>query len=327
MLYEKLPLGFVAAFLLYFKRKWGIKLMGAYLFVYGTLRKYEANHEYLQNSKCLANQSWVRGSLFDTGDGYPALVIDNEKEYVYGEVYEVDDEALANIDQLEDYKADRDENLYDRVEIDIYTDQGAIKGITYIAGNQCSLKTKIELGDWRVYQFLKEKPGKVYYFAYGSCMDQERFKQAKADRYFQKEVGAGILHGYSMKYAFQVDDGGRADIIEANDSLEGILYDCPQDAVVYLFKREGVYTQSYRPTFVDIQVGDQLYHSCLTFTVVHKKAEIAPPVHYAKEILRGSKGKVSSAYYKRLISHLEELEFDLAHQEIKPIITSQSAGS
>ncbi|MET3695940.1 gamma-glutamylcyclotransferase (GGCT)/AIG2-like uncharacterized protein YtfP [Bacillus oleivorans] len=296
--------------------------MGTYVFVYGTLRKYESNHGYIQNSTCKANQAWVKGILYDTGDGYPALTVDDNSGLVYGEVYEVDAVTLEKIDDLEDYKADRDENLYMRIETNIYTDQGVLKGFTYVAGNQSRLRNKIDLGDWRVYQFLKERPASVFYFAYGSCMDQERFELARADSYFQKEVGAGVLQGYSMKYTFRVEDGGRADIVEANDRLEGILYDCPQDAVPYLFKREGVYTQSYRPTFVDIQVGYQVYPSCLTFTVVHKNEEMAPPVHYAKEILRGSKGKVSSSYYERLIRQLEDLEFDLAHQEIDSIIQS-----
>ncbi|GAA0329231.1 gamma-glutamylcyclotransferase [Bacillus carboniphilus] len=294
--------------------------MKTFVFVYGTLRKYERNHQILESSLCKSMQARVKGHLYDTDNNYPALVTSGTNGFVYGEVYEVDEETLLKLDQLEGYKSNRTSNLFDRVPVEIYTDQEILTGVTYVAGEICELQEKIELGDWRVYQYLNQKPAKVYYYAYGSCMDQERFRLANVDSYFQNEVGAGRLHGYSMKYVIAVHDGGRADIIEDGDQMEGLLYDCPPEVIDYLFEREGVYSQLYRPTLVDITVGDNVYLSCLTFKVVHSRDEIVPPLHYAREILRGSKGKVSNEYYQRLVHQLKNLEFDLTHEDIQELV-------
>lgn len=297
--------------------------MSTFVFVYGTLRKHERNHHILNNSTCKTLQASVKGTLFDTGNNNPALVVEDANRSVYGEVYEVDTKTLQQLDELEGYEMNRNSNLFNRISLEITTDQGNFIGYTYVAGALCDVKEVIELGDWRIDQYLKRQPSHVYYFAYGSCMDQERFELAKVDHLFRKEIGAGSLEGFSMKYTHIVHDGGRADIVEDGNSMEGILYECPAEAIDYLFKREGVYSQSYRPTLVDVTVGEKVYHSCLTFIVVHKQEETAPPVHYAKEILRGSQGKVSEQYYSRLISQLKLLQFDISHQEMSPFINKK----
>jgi gamma-glutamylcyclotransferase (GGCT)/AIG2-like uncharacterized protein YtfP/cation transport regulator ChaC len=281
-----------------------------FVFVYGTLRKHERNHSLLKHASLIAEQAWTNGELFDTGYGYPMLK-PSKNQKVYGELYEVDQDQLKKLDVLEDYQVGRSDNLYDRVIQDIFTDNGKMQANVYVSGKAC--KTPIPSGDWKIHQFLGEKPNKVLYFAYGSCMDTERFQRANVGMYFSKVVGAAVLNHYSMKYLYVADDGGRGDIIEDGGRTEGILYEAPFEAVEYLFKREGYYIGMYRATFVDVMVGKDLFENVLTFHVYEKKEEVAPPEHYAIEILRGSRDRVSDFYYKGLVQQLKDLQvpFDL----------------
>jgi gamma-glutamylcyclotransferase (GGCT)/AIG2-like uncharacterized protein YtfP/cation transport regulator ChaC len=276
------------------------------LFVYGTLRKHEENHYLLETSRCLAEQAWVYGELYDTGLGYPSMKASTYQK-VYGELYEVHLDQFKDLDELEDYIPGRKDNLYDRVEQDIHTDTGSFSGFVYISNRDDLLAKPILHGDWKLYRFMEARPPTVLYFAYGSCMDDERFRLAKVDHFFQQIIGPGTLKGYSMKYLLERPDGGRGDIIEDGGITEGILYRLPYDAVEYLFIREGFHGGLYRPVFLDIKSEGILYKNVLSFHVYNKRDELAPPDHYAAEILRGAKGRLSGEYFKKLEGNIAAL--------------------
>ncbi|MCP3738990.1 gamma-glutamylcyclotransferase [Rossellomorea sp. BNER] len=277
------------------------------LFVYGTLRKNERNHHWLGNSKLVTEQAWLNGELYDTYNGYPALKEGDER--VYGEIYRVSPTILTHVDMLEEYKEDRDDNLYRRYHIDIQTDQGLISCLYYTGQHSSLFQEKIPSGDWKVHNFMKTKPIESLYFAYGSCMDLERFQLAGVAHHFQSPLGKGTLHGYSMKYQFVVHDGGRGDIVEDGGKTEGVVYRLPYDAVEYLYQREGVIPGWYRAALVDIEVDNTLYKDVLTFIVKDKQKETRPPAHYAREILRGSLPYVSPDYHQALKKQLVDLGF------------------
>jgi gamma-glutamylcyclotransferase (GGCT)/AIG2-like uncharacterized protein YtfP/cation transport regulator ChaC len=276
------------------------------LFVYGTLRKHEENHFLLVTGRCLAEQAWVYGELFDTGLGYPSMR-PSASQKVYGELYEVHLDQFRDLDELEDYIPGRKDNLYDRVEQDIHTDIGSFNGFVYVSNRDDLLAKQILHGDWKLYRFMDSPPEKVLYYAYGSCMDDERFRLAKVDHFFQRIVGPALLKGYSMKYLLERPDGGRGDIIEDGGRTEGILYELPYEAVAYLFKREGFHGGLYRPVFLDIESEGRIYNNVLSFHVYNKREELAPPAHYAKEILRGAKGRLSEEYLKKLEGNIAAL--------------------
>ncbi|GAA0348729.1 gamma-glutamylcyclotransferase [Bacillus horti] len=126
-----------------------------YLFVYGTLRQGENNHAFLRHSSCIEQECWVYGKLFDTGLGYPVLEINQSKTYkVKGELYLLDPRDLPGVDELEGYVQGREENLYDRIEVDVYKGKEAVeKAILY-----CNIafptppEKWIESGDWVEFQ-------------------------------------------------------------------------------------------------------------------------------------------------------------------------------
>lgn len=280
------------------------------VFVYGTLRKHEANHYLLEGAKCLAEQSWTYGELYDTGEGYPAMKC-SVRNKVYGELYSMNEEQLRTLDQLEDYAGPGKDNLYDRHKQTVYTDIGSHNAYVYTISpdHENLLRNKIDLGDWKIYHSFKQTPT-FFYFAYGSCMDHERFNLDHVADYFQNVSGVGILDGYQLRYTRMVSDGGRADIVEEGGVVEGIVYEVPEEALSYLYRREGVKYKSYRPALIDVKIEGQLKKNVLTFIVVNKDKETAPPLDYAIEIIRGGSGFLSESYINKLKRQLKE-QFNL----------------
>jgi gamma-glutamylcyclotransferase (GGCT)/AIG2-like uncharacterized protein YtfP len=286
------------------------------VFVYGTLRRHEENHSLLKEAQLQCEQAWIEGKLFDTNRGYPAL---KEGEgTVYGEVYRINDELLVKLDEIEDYIEGREGNLYNRQFQKVNTDQGPVEAFVYYGLEDKMFQSEISSGDWKVHRFIHEKPQRILYFAYGSCMDDARFKLAEVDHHFKERMGAGTLNGYSMRYLFKVDDGGRGDIIEDGGNMEGVVYDVPQEAVEYLFTREGVAPGWYRAAFVDVTIGGKVYQDVLTFIVKTKFDEVLPPEHYAQEILRGSLPHVSAAYHSKLQQQL--IDLGMVEEQVKSLL-------
>ncbi|ALQ68407.1 gamma-glutamylcyclotransferase family protein [Bacillus thuringiensis] len=125
-----------------------------YVFVYGTLRKEQTNAHYMQGAICIADKAWTYGKLFDTNEGYLAMTYSSE-EKVYGEVYEVNDEILHKLDELEEYTGNAETDLYDRITQTIYAADREIEAYVYIAQDKKMILKVIDSGDWVEYQ--KEK--------------------------------------------------------------------------------------------------------------------------------------------------------------------------
>jgi gamma-glutamylcyclotransferase (GGCT)/AIG2-like uncharacterized protein YtfP len=128
------------------------------IFVYGTLRKREPNAQLLNSATCIAEQCWTNGLLYDTGYGYPAMTQATSLR-IYGELYSVKEEVLVRLDQLEGYVEGKNDNLYERIEQTVYTDEGCINAYVYIASNVNLLKKKIPNGDWMKHK-LSQKQNK-----------------------------------------------------------------------------------------------------------------------------------------------------------------------
>ncbi|WP_316571419.1 gamma-glutamylcyclotransferase [Neobacillus sp. YIM B06451] len=278
------------------------------VFVYGTLRKGESNHHLLKNAVRIAEQCWTNGALFDTGYGYPALGLDPQAK-VFGELYEVTAEELFRLDRLEGYVEGGTNNLYERVEQLVYTDKGAVTAYLYYAGGPDLLVKRIPNGDWKEYRLIARKTGSVLYFAYGSCMDDRRFRKDGVGHYFQEMLGKGVLENYTVRFSRKssVDGRGRADIVEEGGVVEGKVYNIPIRALrEYLYRREGA-PFAYRPTFVTVGLNGKEVEA-LTFVVTDKQEEMAPPEWYKEEIIRGAVGFVSEAYFTKIKLHMETLE-------------------
>ena len=278
---------------------WGgitMKNIRSLLFVYGTLRRHEQNHNYLTGAQPISLQAQTQGQLFDTGSKFPALIANQGT--VYGEVYEVDEQQLARIDQLEGYQETGSYNLFERVKQKVITDHGELEAYVYRYSRSKMVELiSIPCGDWKVYRHSHDDHH--LFFAYGSMMDDERLKADKKDHLFQDLLGRGIVNGYEVKFTLWRPNpaGGRADLVEGNGLTEGKIFQIGKEALDYLYRREGVKNQVYRPTFIDVEVNGKIFHDAWAFVVVTKDtAEHEPPISYAKEILRGGQDTLSSGY-------------------------------
>lgn len=121
------------------------------VFVYGTLRKGEKNDHLLQKAINLEQQCWTYGILYDTGEGYPALIPSTENKTV-GELYQVTESELFLLDELEEYIEGRPNNLYNRIIQEIYTKNSSIPAYVYEANDESLLKIIIPDGDWVNYR-------------------------------------------------------------------------------------------------------------------------------------------------------------------------------
>ncbi|SFA86182.1 MULTISPECIES: gamma-glutamylcyclotransferase [unclassified Bacillus (in: firmicutes)] len=266
------------------------------LFVYGLLRVNEPDHYLLKDAKCVARLSWTTGKLYDSGMAYPLMIFDSS-ERVYGELYEVTKEQIIAIDL---HARSQNKSIHPmRVKRDIQSDFGTFEAFVYnYDKSQMENFQKVSFGDWKCHRYLRKE--KLFYFAYGSCMDTEEFRRKKVEHLFTDIKGRGIVEKLKLAYTHTTSDGGCADLIESDEQVEGKVYEINQKALKYLFLREGVYLKIYRPAFIEIHIEGVCYANVLTFLVVNKKPETAPSEYYAMEILRGAKSVVSAEYSKKL---------------------------
>ena len=127
------------------------------LFIYGSLMSGMNNHHYLETSFCMGNTE-IDGYDMYLSDYYPLIVPGKGK--IKGEVYEIDNKTLENIDYLEN-----EGTLYLRKEID--TKFG--KTYIYVFNQKIDKETPIPY-EMQPYNEL------IYYVSYGSNILEERFK-------------------------------------------------------------------------------------------------------------------------------------------------------
>jgi gamma-glutamylcyclotransferase (GGCT)/AIG2-like uncharacterized protein YtfP len=110
------------------------------LFVYGTLRRGEANHAQLDDARFIGTaRTEPQYELVDLG-GYPALLEDGETAVV-GELYEVDASRLARLDSFEEVPS-----LYERKSIRVANTSAEV----YVMPRERAHEApRIMDGDWR----------------------------------------------------------------------------------------------------------------------------------------------------------------------------------
>ena len=96
------------------------------VFTYGTLMKGQRNHFYVEDSRYLGDAILDGYGLYDTGYAYPAAVA-MEDSRVYGEVYEVDEEAKERMDRLESVGYE-----YDCIEVTVHFKDHDEKVLFYV---------------------------------------------------------------------------------------------------------------------------------------------------------------------------------------------------
>ncbi len=122
------------------------------IFVYGSLRRGGPGAMSIRFSSAqFIADAKVNGSLYDLGE-YPGLLLDESKSQVNGEVYEVNDELLA---ELDDFEAS---SHYCRKQVNVFLgDHSRVCWIYVPEGGSefYSDRTLITSGDWTEYARTK----------------------------------------------------------------------------------------------------------------------------------------------------------------------------
>jgi len=126
------------------------------VFVYGTLRKGDCRNRMLVEATCVAAEAYLDGfDLLDMGS-FPGIVPTESASVtrVRGEVYDVSDDLLADLDVVEGFQEDRpDDSLYLRQEVTVKIfGSEDIEVLTYIYNERRYRRHDrhniIESGDW-----------------------------------------------------------------------------------------------------------------------------------------------------------------------------------
>lgn len=115
--------------------------------VYGTLMAGERNEVWgrraLKRIPCT-----LRGTLYDTGYGFPAFVPSLEGREIRAELLTVPEDGLASMDRLEGYP-----RLYDRKTVGAVLEDGSeTETMVYVMNALPERVRRIDGDDWRVYR-------------------------------------------------------------------------------------------------------------------------------------------------------------------------------
>lgn len=117
------------------------------LFAYGTLKRGGKYHCYLEEAELVEEQATAKGILYDTGMGYPAMILSDSGQ-IEGEVYDIPDVLWPALDYLEDYSGNPEKDIYDKVMIKVAVGNKSLETIVYIAKNEKLLEEQIPTGKW-----------------------------------------------------------------------------------------------------------------------------------------------------------------------------------
>jgi gamma-glutamylcyclotransferase len=143
----------------------------------------------------------------------------------------------------------------------------------------------------------------VKYFAYGSNMDPLRMKEREV-RYSQR-VHA-VLRGYVLKFnkaALGNPREGKGSIVpDANDTVEGALYEMPDSDLAKLDEKEG-YPDHYDRISVMVELDDHSTVQAITYIAQPSmiREDLKPKRKYLNHYLAGE-DILSKPYFEKLRS-------------------------
>ncbi|MEM3306074.1 MAG: gamma-glutamylcyclotransferase [Saccharolobus sp.] len=234
-----------------------------YIFVYGSLRYGFELHHIIAKSR-FVGLGYIEGyEMYDLGN-YPGVI--KGDGIVWGEVYEIDDNLIKFLDEVEDYKGSPDD-LYIRNKTRVYFDQRRKYYLDdvyfYIYNREVNRREKIEDGDYSTWSGM---PVIVNYFAYAENTNEKVLRQRGVENIID-EIPA-YLKGYKMIFNIPCKYGYCANLIEdQNGKICGYLQKvflhtlnsldkAEQHLVKYMREIVKVYDKNDKEYFAFIYVSD-----------------------------------------------------------------------
>lgn len=175
------------------------------LFVYGSLLRGMSLASYMEGTKFLG-PAYVMADLFYLGF-YPGIITGNQ--VVYGELYEVTEQQIPAIDEVEDYiELDNERSAYLRRPIDAFrfSDGKKVKAQAYFYNRCPKNKPRIESGDYRVFMNAKEG-NDLWVIGYASILSSESILSNLGTI---PERKVGFVDGFERVYNVRTGVNGNA---------------------------------------------------------------------------------------------------------------------
>jgi|BEDMetMinimDraft_2_1075160.scaffolds.fasta_scaffold00135_3 Uncharacterized conserved protein len=224
-----------------------------YLFVYGLLRYGFNLHRYLKNSR-FVGKAFAEGFVMYELENYPAILKGNGT--VYGEVYEIYEDDLRIIDEVEGYRGE-DDDLYSREAITVYFDytkQYSMNGVfVYIYNQKIGRYRIIESGDYA--KFLNKR-SLTNFFCYDINL-MEKFKMLD----YKKEIKA-IAKDYEINNVKVTDDLTCVSIAKKpKENVTGYIYITFEDVIDQLIMFNKCYSKFKKIVLKVFDKNENVYYA------------------------------------------------------------------
>ncbi|PVU77691.1 gamma-glutamylcyclotransferase [Acidianus hospitalis] len=257
-----------------------------YLFAYGTLRYGFELHHLLKDSR-FVGLGFIEGyKMYDIGN-YPGVV--RGDGIVWGEVYEIKDELISLLDEVEDYKG-RPDDLYIREKTRVYFDQKRryyIDNVNFYRYNHgIEFRDEIEPGDYSRWVGM---PVIVNYFAYAENTNPEILKE-RGVKEILKEIEA-YLEDYKMIFNIKCKYGLCANLKEfKGGKVYGYIYVMLEDELNSLDKAEE-HLIKYVRDVIKVKDKQGKEYFAQAYISDYKEGEGEPTDFYKNSIIEGLKRK------------------------------------
>ncbi|AGE72215.1 hypothetical protein SacN8_11355 [Sulfolobus acidocaldarius N8] len=261
-----------------------------YIFVYGSLRfGFELNH-FLKNSR-FVGLGLVEGyKMYDLGS-YPGVV--RGDSVVHGEVYEINDELLNVLDEVEDYRGSPDD-LYIREKVRVYFDDKRKYYLDnvyiYVYNQDITGRDVIVDGDYSKYVGTSAI---FNYFAYAENTNDEILKARGVTKIFKKIPV--YLPDYKIVFNVECKWGYCANLTKyENGRVCGYLLMILEDELNLLDSAEKHLVRYIREVFKVYDNNGKEYYAC-AYVAPNISGEHNPTDEYKRYILEGLKGHCISS--------------------------------
>lgn len=233
------------------------------VFVYGTLLRGFANHSYLQNANFLGPAMTVdRYALY--ADIIPFVVRQEAVSCITGEVYEIDESTLEDLDRLEQHPS-----WYRRDQVMVELSGGErLQSWLYFYPQPTG--QLVETGDFRciatarMEAFHIPREYRQLYFAYGSNMNAEQMLNRCAGAEFR---GPGRLAAYRL---INNTDGVATVVPDASEEVLGVVWVLGRYHEERLDGFEGVEERTHLKEYVTIETNEGLLEHVLIYVASNK---------------------------------------------------------